>query len=116
MCTAHDTNARIRTRRFIFTCKHCKTTKAIDYTSTSTPKGEDKWGVMRWTEPKFTRIVDGRVRDISHDAMCSCGRYYTGTAVKGTKSNHRCDARCVNSKGPNCECSCGGENHGKAYL
>lgn len=27
----------------------------------------------------------------------------------------RCDARCENAKRPNCECSCAGENHGKAW-
>ena len=27
-------------------------------------------------------------------------------------SMHKCDARCQNAKGHNCECSCGGENHG----
>lgn len=27
-------------------------------------------------------------------------------------SNHKCDARCLNATGHNCECSCGGKNHG----
>lgn len=27
-------------------------------------------------------------------------------------SLHKCDARCRNAKGPNCECSCRGKNHG----
>lgn len=27
-------------------------------------------------------------------------------------SLHKCDARCMNAKGHNCECSCGGKNHG----
>ena len=27
-------------------------------------------------------------------------------------SLHKCGARCMNSTGPNCECSCGGKNHG----
>ena len=30
-------------------------------------------------------------------------------------SKHKCDARCRNAKGHNCECSCGGENHGVSY-
>lgn len=25
---------------------------------------------------------------------------------------HRCDARCYNAKGPDCDCICGGKNHG----
>lgn len=27
-----------------------------------------------------------------------------------------CDARCTHAKGPNCECSCGGENHGTGAV
>jgi hypothetical protein len=25
----------------------------------------------------------------------------------------RCDARCYNAKGPDCDCICGGKNHGR---
>lgn len=28
---------------------------------------------------------------------------------------HKCDSRCNNATGPNCDCSCGGANHGRAY-
>lgn len=28
---------------------------------------------------------------------------------------HICDARCMNAKGYNCECACGGANHGKGF-
>jgi hypothetical protein len=31
---------------------------------------------------------------------------------KSNPSLHKCDARCTNAKGHNCECSCGGKNHG----
>ena len=32
--------------------------------------------------------------------------------VNGSK--HKCDARCQSAKGGNCECECGGKNHGIA--
>jgi hypothetical protein len=34
---------------------------------------------------------------------------------KSMPSNHECDARCMNATGRTmqCECSCGGKNHGK---
>lgn len=32
---------------------------------------------------------------------------------KKNPSLHKCDARCQNAKGHDCECSCGGANHGK---
>jgi len=28
----------------------------------------------------------------------------------------KCDPRCTGATGPNCECSCGGENHGSAHA
>lgn len=33
-------------------------------------------------------------------------------AYSRTPSRHKCDARCQHAKGRNCECSCGGANHG----
>ena len=31
---------------------------------------------------------------------------------KANPSLHKCDARCTHAKGRQCECSCGGANHG----
>lgn len=31
---------------------------------------------------------------------------------KDRPSLHKCDGRCMHAKGRNCECSCGGRNHG----
>lgn len=37
--------------------------------------------------------------------------------VKGTYSEkHNCDSRCLNAKGHDCTCSCGGANHGRGYA
>lgn len=30
--------------------------------------------------------------------------------------DHKCDSRCTNATGPNCDCSCGGANHGLAHA
>ena len=37
---------------------------------------------------------------------------------KGNPSMHECDARCINATGRTmqCECSCGGKNHGKGAF
>lgn len=44
----------------------------------------------------------------------SCGRtLVTWAVVKGRYSENRaCDARCTGASGHNCECQCGGRNHG----
>ena len=45
--------------------------------------------------------------------MCECGARLKWVAVKGRKTDHKCDSRCTHAKGGDCECSCGGENHGR---
>jgi hypothetical protein len=35
---------------------------------------------------------------------------------KSNPSLHVCDGRCLNAKGHNCECSCGGKNHGRGSF
>jgi hypothetical protein len=39
------------------------------------------------------------------------GRYYLA-ALHGAVSEHKCNAACMGARGPVCECSCGGSNHG----
>mgnify|MGYP001609886570 CR=1 FL=1 len=46
------------------------------------------------------------------------GQYYPVTrkiTYKAFASKHKCDARCLFAKGRtmNCECACGGKNHGR---
>jgi hypothetical protein len=45
----------------------------------------------------------------------TCRRVMKMDVIKGFKTEHVCDARCTSAKGPNCECSCGGANHGKDH-
>lgn len=33
-------------------------------------------------------------------------------AVRATVNDTPCDGRCTSATGPNCDCSCGGRNHG----
>ena len=39
----------------------------------------------------------------------------SGGPIRGKRTDHKCDARCMASTGPNCECSCGGRNHGASW-
>lgn len=37
--------------------------------------------------------------------------------IKGTYGkDHKCDSRCLNAKGHDCTCSCGGLNHGRGHA
>ena len=45
---------------------------------------------------------------------CKNGLYGKTFTMRVTE--HKCGAKCVNSKGHVCECSCGGKNHGSGYA
>lgn len=47
----------------------------------------------------------------------SCRAVFKCAEIQGRKSlKHECGAKCRASKGPNCECSCAGKNHGRSYA
>lgn len=58
-----------------------------------------------------------------NETVCTCTVARWGYAhnvlrfetIKAKITDHKCDARCLNAKGGNCECSCGGANHGKGH-
>jgi hypothetical protein len=97
------------TKRVIYSCKKCGTTIARDY-------------MRQDGNLKLFRLEGDRVIWQEQDMQCTCkgGMYPTrfkATFVQATlNEKHTCDARCVNAKGQDCTCSCGGENHGKAFL
>lgn len=70
----------------------------------------------------FKEVVAGtgvyRVGINGHFARCSNGhKFFPVKAIKGTYSkDHKCDARCLNAKGVECTCSCGGANHGAGHA
>lgn len=48
--------------------------------------------------------------------ICECGASQQGWGVVGKlKEDERCGSKCRSSKGPSCECSCSGVNHGSNY-
>lgn len=50
------------------------------------------------------------------DRTCpACAREQTFHQIKGVRTETPCGAKCLASKGPSCECSCGGANHGRNH-
>jgi hypothetical protein len=53
----------------------------------------------------------------SGDACWTCRRPLKAEPMRGVFSEkHKCNAKCMASTGPACECSCGGKNHGGSYA
>ena len=71
-------------------------------------KAADFDGYVEGVEPVFTP-GEGWGPRVLADRMV---RY------KSNPSRHACDARCMNATGRtmNCECSCGGRNHGRGHA
>lgn len=62
--------------------------------------------------PGWLRFPGGGV--VAPD-RCGHGRMKVD-AVRGIVTDHECDPRCEGATGPNCECACGGMNHGAAHV
>jgi hypothetical protein len=64
--------------------------------------------------------TDGRTYNGEHppaEPCSSCRRPTSGETIRGRFSAGKpCGARCIFAKGPNCECSCAGANHGIGHT
>ena len=58
------------------------------------------------------RRFDSKRYQVAADADGRIMPVTRAVEYKKTRSPRRCDARCLNARGPNCECQCGGVNHG----
>lgn len=72
-----------------------------------------------WFGPRHDesgRRWDWRADDgLSYTDCPKCGGTSKGHRVRGFVSDEPCGARCLNAKGFQCECSCGGKNHGAGH-
>lgn len=84
--------------------------------------GVDRWGARQYRDIRakvsYLRLP-GDVRDCLYGFSSDGPVKITRTVqMKANPSRHECDARCFNASGRvmNCECSCGGKNHGKGRF
>lgn len=55
--------------------------------------------------------------DEAAKVACPCGKFPLLRKVFGKFVAEKvCDGRCMGATGPNCDCSCGGHNHGAAHA
>lgn len=95
-----------------------KIAKRVTFTVRSHKSLPDKFGYERvlsrdfiapWGE-EFRRYLPHQVPYI----LCEhCRMFMGGKPLQGTQNDSvPCDRRCTSATGHNCECSCGGANHG----
>jgi hypothetical protein len=116
------------TFRAIYTCRNrnCKHVWALEYRN----EGTDRWGCKYGTrelnanesavrEDAYSQGRRSYHIDVMGDLRCPECRCNLpkGGQVQGHYSEARkCGAKCIAAKGPDCECQCGGENHGVGHL
>lgn len=100
--------------------------ETVEFKAQRVPTSTDRMGCQRYRviEPRVQRCIATWPTIGAGNALCGYveGKGWiriTRTIVmKAGPSRHECDARCVNASGRtmNCECACGGENHGKGRF
>jgi hypothetical protein len=106
---------------FIGRCKHCKTARRIGAPIVRTYIAELGYG--RKERKTFRALPGGRTIEGHSRFYVDCEvcpvhpisgvrRMVEMNKIIGRKTEHRCGAKCLNSTGFVCDCSCGGANHG----
>lgn len=99
--------------RYIAKCKACNTvTSALSVGQDCNRAKSDHR--REGTEPSvYMHPTTG-----SHVLDCRmCGKARSAKMVRGKLSvKHICNAKCMSSTGFQCDCSCGGKNHGASFA
>ena len=101
-----------KTVRIIWKCKNpaCHKIWAEDEIYISTGYSFDRYG------KKTLHYHPSRYYTVKLCPSCN-GNNTRSTIVHGSYSpDHKCDPRCTGAHGGDCDCSCGGANHGSDYL
>lgn len=117
-------------RSFLGKCKSCKRTVQVTCCAADTVDAK-RLPTGKVISPKRVawRIIGGK-RDGHQSRLAAvwnghwqidiacphCAAVMMVQAVAGVHSAHECGPKCLASKGPRCECSCGGLNHGRSFA
>lgn len=109
----------MRTLTYIGRCKACKRVERVEVTLVRDRSWKGDWGrsvrqvVLEAWGKRYTQ-------DNSENLFVPCGctpnRYLHLKRLHGRVSTEPCGAKCLSATGPNCECSCGGKNHGANHA
>jgi hypothetical protein len=107
----------------IYNCTRCKQGRRVEYPL------HDQYGDYRLSSEGrridpgvYVRAIGGGKPTVyggdTEMGFCqTCRRAMAhGKLVGHVDPSHKCDARCTSARGHNCECQCGGVNHGAAWA
>lgn len=108
-------------------CKRCKAAHSILATHARRADGCHETVAINavhagvWFAPTTLVHVDADgFKHLGHEGgiarVCECGAQLILRPVRGIlRTSIKCDARCAHATGHDCECACGGKNHGAAH-
>jgi len=104
-------------KRYNGKCKSCsRMHTAVVLRRTENVKVGDEWAYSYLTDQGET-LTSAGISSMGPAATCVCGKRVKLMPVKGVYNpDVVCNAKCTASKGFNCECSCGGKNHGSGGI
>jgi hypothetical protein len=98
----------VKPTRYLAKCKACDcvTSGLSAGQDARRTKGDPQRGGAVYTHANGAVVMDCR----------QCRQPRRAVPVRGVyRPDHACDSKCMASKGPVCECACGGRNHGASY-
>lgn len=106
--------------RYMVRCPYCKSVFAIEGSSPWQRKPVEILPIVEAhaatcpkTEVRLQFLSYGKPENRAGAAYNVLSCTYQVKQVRGTfKAEVKCDGRCTHAKGSDCECSCGGKNHG----
>lgn len=105
------TRPTVRKSRHFYRCEDCLTVAA---TETKLACKRDKWGYATQDVDAVCDACGGAIEYMGETKYTVGGHEYALQHQTGWKP--ACDGKCTGACGPDCECECGGENHGTGKV
>lgn len=110
--------------RIIYRCSRCKLAIRVDFPTVVrreyfTQIRDHTTGVRSqgYRTNTIFRTSEGETHWLPQKDCPRCRRMMGRAAIKGRLNpNVKCSPKCTNAIGPQCDCSCGGQNHGGAWI
>lgn len=116
----------MKTERWFMKCRECRKNFAVDIDrDPSRPYADPLLQADYMTCPLCGYTPPGEYDDRGRLIFRLCypredhirmGKVGSQNRLMAPADRCRCDRRCTGARGPNCECKCGGKNHGSEHL
>lgn len=113
------TETTTKTRAYMVRCAGCKVVKRVDLPMIRRMVYPSP-GAFGAIQPQIRTMTDPTAMGrwlTANPCPCGSDRGREIKPVQGRrKESVKCGAKCLGAIGPSCDCSCGGENHGRWHA